>query len=261
VFDLSLPVNLSTLEITKLALTNQLPEVKSSHRCEAMARGFGYRTYASFLEDARSCSDRLIRVDGVAFGDYLGKHDFAVTGSALYRAGAMAALNSVADRFPRLTINGFGIGDWYFDDTRASRRKKFDDSRARLVSNYAVEPFLASLAFVSRIERTRTVRPATNSYWLKHIAESYECAYPTGEKLGPVYVANGVLIAAAIHAGFEVKKHTDEYGAEMLNAGFNMSKRSLYDLDCEIRPDGVRAQDRRRNELRRLAARTGMIGY
>lgn len=120
---------------------------------------------------------------------------------------------------------------------------------------------MASLAFVSRVERTRTIRPATNSYWLKHIAENYVCTYPDGEKLGPLYVPNGLLIAAAIHAGFHVKPHTDDYGGETLNAGFNMGKASLYDLDCEIRPNGGRAQARRERERQRASARKGYVTY
>lgn len=260
-FELSLPVTTSTLEVTKLELIKALPEVKSSHRCEAMARGFGYRTHASFLEDARSDSRGIATVDGAAFRDYLVQHDFNVPGSALYRAAAKVALRGVAERFPTLTASGFGIGDWRPKQTPSERRKEFADGRAELVSEYAVEPFLASLAFVSRVERTKTIRPATNSYWLKHIAENYDCTYPSGEKLGPVYVPNGLLVAAAIHAGFDVKPHTDDYGRETLNAGFNMGKSSLYDLDCEIRPDGARAQSRRERERQRATARIGFVTY
>jgi hypothetical protein len=259
VFQLSLPVTTSSLDITKLALTKALPEVKSSHRSEAMARGFGYRTHASFLEDARSNKGSIATVDGAAFSDYLVQHGFNVPGSALYRAAAKAALDGVAERFPRLTVAGFGIGDWDPKETAAERRKKFDDYRAELASGSAVEPFLASLAFLWRVKRTKTIRPATNSYWLKHIAENYRCTYSGGEKLGPVYVPNGLLIAAAIHAGFDVKPYTDDYGRETLNAGFNMGKASLYDLDCEIRPDGGRAQARRERERQRASARFGIV--
>lgn len=47
----------------------------------------------------------------------------------------------------------------------------------------------------------RRCAKGTGSYWVKHIAENFACSYPEGEKLGPRYVSNGVLIAAAIHAG------------------------------------------------------------
>lgn len=64
--------------------------------------------------------------------------------------------------------------------------------------------------------------------------------------LGPRYVPNGALIAAAAHAGFKVREYDGS-----LNTSFNMSKRSLINLDYEIRPNGVRAKDRRiRNQAR-----------
>lgn len=86
---------------------------------------------------------------------------------------------------------------------------------------------------------------------MKHIAENFKCTYPDGEKLGPHYVPNGVLIAAAIHAGFMTKSHFDELGYHTLNVTFNMSKPCLDDLDYEVRPDSGRSQDRRRDEERR----------
>jgi hypothetical protein len=257
VIQLSIPVTMTALDIIKLALTKSHPSVKSSHRCEAIARGLSYLTYASLLADAKAGAGNIASVNGKAFRAYLAQHDFNVPGSALYRAVASAALHGVAERYPTLTEYGFGIGDWNQKDTAETRHKRFADGRADLVSADAAEPFLASLAFVSRAERTKTIRPTTNSYWLKHIAENYACAYPDGEKLGPVYVPNGLLIAAAIQAGFDVKPYADEYGRQTLNAGFNMAKASLYDLDCEIRPDGARAQARRDEERRRSLRRQG----
>lgn len=252
-FTLSISVTASAVDAVKRSLTKALPEVKSSHRCEALARGLAYRTYASLKANMDAGHHAV--ADGAAFTTYLAQHDFHGPGTALYRAVAKAALEQVAERYPTLTAGGFGIGEWQPDDTAAVRRQRFDDDRAELVSDHSAEPFLASLAFVARVERTKTIRPATNSYWLKHIAENYECRYPGGEKLGPVYVPNGLLIAAAIHAGFDAKPHTDDFGRETLNAGFNMAKASLYDLDCEIRPEGARAQARREEERRRALRR------
>lgn len=91
-----------------------------------------------------------------------------------------------------------------------------------------------------RVARTRTIRDGTGSYWVKHIAENFDCTYPEGEKLGPHYVPNGVLIAAALHVGFKTKSHHDELGYHSLNVTFNMSKSCLEDLDYVIRPDSKR---------------------
>lgn len=261
-FTLSIAVTASNLDAIKLALTKALPDVKSSHRGEAIARGLGYRTYASLLEAARSGRNPSATADSGAFIRYLAEQDFNVSSPPFYRAVAQAALKTVAEAYSRLTTHGIGIGPpqrvgGRRSETAADRRRTFDKGRAELTSEYAAEPFLLSLAFVSRVERTKTVRPATNSYWLKHIAESYAATYPEGEELGPRYVSNGILIAAAIHAGFAVKMFVDDDGFESLNTGFNMSKASLYDLDCEIRPDGSRAQARRERERQRARGRYG----
>ncbi|WP_139139411.1 hypothetical protein [Sphingobium phenoxybenzoativorans] len=258
-FHLYISLTSVSLNIIKTALTNALPNVKSSHRCEAMARGLGYRTYASLLADLSSNAEIKANTDGLAFNHYLEQHDFSVSGSTLYRAVAKAALANVATLYPTLTSTGFGIGQWRPGDTAIKRRLLFDKLRDEFFSDFSTEPFLASLAFVSRVQKTKTIRPATNSYWLKHVAENYACSYPDGEELGPIYVSNGLLIAAAIHAGFDVKPHKDEYGREALNAGFNMGKASLYDLDCEIRPEGVRARDRAARKRQQAARRSGYL--
>lgn len=122
------------------------------------------------------------------------------------------------------------------------------ESRGEFFEGHAAEEFLLSLAFLSQVHPTKTIRPNTSSYWIKHIAENFVCAYPEGDKLGPQYVSNGALIAAAIHAGFIFKTHTDELGYDSLNVSFNMSRRFLDDLDCKIRPTGARAQERQRRE-------------
>jgi len=66
-----------------------------------------------------------------------------------------------------------------------------------------------------------------SSYGLKHAAEKFACTYPEGAVLGPRYVSNGALIAAAVHAGFDLKTSKDNLGRDEPNAHFNFSKRSL----------------------------------
>ncbi len=145
-------------------------------------------------------------------------------------------------------------GKWESSEERYSR---FLQDRSELLSTDATRPFLASLALLAKVVRTKTVRKGTGSYWVKHIAENFECTYPEGEPLGPHYVPNGVLIAAAIHAGFLTKSHYDELGYHSLNVTFNMSKPCSEDLDYAIRPDSGRSQDRRREEERRASKRSG----
>ena len=122
---------------------------------------------------------------------------------------------------------------------------RFQDERAKLIEDQAVNSFLTSLAFLTRVRRTKTIRQGTGSYRLKHIAENYACTYPEGEKLGPTYVPNGAFIAAALQAGFKMKTYVDDLGYDCVNVSFNMSKPCLDDLDCEIRPNGACAEHRR----------------
>lgn len=177
-----------------------------------------------------------------------------------YKAVAKVAVANVVVANEHLSAWGIGYGrpqrkqdgKW---ESAEERYARFLSDRDELLSSYAATPFLASLALLTNVVRTKTVRKGTGSYWVKHIAENFECTYPEGEPLGPHYVPNGVLIAAAIHAGFLTKSHYDELGYHSLNVTFNMSKPCLEDLDYVIRPDSGRSQDRRREEERRALKR------
>lgn len=249
-FTLDLSLSPSALASIKTHVGKNLPDVKSSHRCEAIGRGLGFHTYASALARAGGHTPPIVRVDGGAFASYLATHGFAVSGFALYRAAAGAALAAIAEAHPILTIWGIGSGQprrtsggrW---ETVEETVAKFRQCRADLVADGAISPFLASLAFLRNVPMTKTIRSGTGSYLIKHIAENYPCTYPDGEELGPDYVPNGALIAAAIQAGFRYKTYIDELGYHDLNVSFNMSKSAIVDLDCEFRPNGARAQQRR----------------
>lgn len=121
--------------------------------------------------------------------------------------------------------------------------------------------FLIAHEFLGHVPKTKTIRPYTGSYWLKHVAEKYPCTYPDGQRLGPSYVPNGALIAAAIHAGFSCKHGFDHEGYEHPNAQFNMPKSVLVDLDCECRPNGASAQERRNREWERNMRKRHVYPY
>jgi len=255
-FDLKIPFDQSTLDSIKADLTRFLPHIKSSHRCEAIGRGLGFSTYAAALAASVTDTPVVVTVRGAPFTDYLKRHDFETTPKPFYRAAARTVLSDLAARHPKLTMWGIGVGrpqqkaDGKFENAR-EKYARFLGDRQELVSDGASEAFLLSLAFLARVTPTKTVRKGTGSYWVKHIAENFTCSYPEGEKLGPRYVSNGALIAAAIHAGFRTKSYIDDYGYDDLNVSFNMPKPLLEDLDCEVRPNGPYAQDRRRQrELR-----------
>ena len=219
-FYFAIPATFGAVEEIKAELTRTLPDVKSSHRCEALARGLGYNTYASLLSSSKS-APRDPEVEARAFTDYLKEHGFNVPPLPFYRATVRVAMRDVMERVPRLT--NFGIGT--FD--HSSSELEFREKRAELLSDSAVEPFLLSLTFLRRLDPTRGVNKDISSYGLKHLAEKFACAFPDGTPLGPQYVPNGVLIAAAVHAGFDMRTTKDQRGREGPNAYFNISKRSL----------------------------------
>lgn len=257
-FALNIIITARSLDAMKGYLTRAIPNVKSSHRCESLARALGYRTYAGLLHTATRQPGGIATVNAAAFHGYLVKQDFQVSSKHLFHAVASGALALAHDLEPRLTVWGMGVGElqrkadgnWESYQERALR---VIQGRKELLSDGSIVPFLLSLALVSRIPGTATIRPSTGSYKLKHIAEHYSTAYPDGSTLDPHYVPNGLLIAAAIHAGFRYKVYVRDGGYEEVNVSFNMSKRVIDDLDCEIRPNGAFAQDRqRRQEMRQF---------
>lgn len=248
-----------SLDAMKGYLTRAVPEIKSSHRCEALGRALGFRTYASLLHAATDKSVAEATSNARPFCSYLSEHGFEVSPEHLFRAVASGALALVHDGEPRLTAWGIGVGERKRKDdgtweSHRDRAHRLASEREALLSESSTVPFLLSLALVSRISATATIRSGTGSYKLKHIAENYTSHYPGGGPLGPVYVSNGLFIAAAIHAGFNYRVFQSKSGYDDLNVTFNMSKRSIDALDIEIRPDGALAQDRqRRQEMRQFS--------
>ena len=252
---LSVHLDQNSVSAMKAHLTRALPGVKSSHRCEGLARGLGYRTYAALIA---ASDDTVAHANGQAFAVYMARHGFECHVSQLYGAMASAAMHQVAEREPRLTAWGIGIGEHQREsdgrwETMSAYRQRLAEARRQLTDDRSIPAFLLSSALLQRVTRTTTVRSGTGSYKLKHIAENYSATYPGGEPLGPVYVSNGILIAAALHAGFTFRTHLQESGIEGINVTFNMSKRAIDDLDCEIRPDAALAQSReRKKEMRQF---------
>jgi hypothetical protein len=250
-FVLRISVSPSAIDRIKALLTQSLPDVKSSHRVEAIGRGFGFRTYAALRTVAQAPVPAVATVTGNQFSDYLKEHGFEVDPAHLYRAAAEVAIQAVLHAMPRLHIGGIGFGrpQRNADGSRQRPQQQyaeFQEHRKECFGKYSAEAFLRSMALLARVKETKTIRSGAGSYRLKHIAENYVCNYPEGGKLGPAYVSNGMLIAAAVHLGFNYKTYVDELGYDTLNANFNMSKTVVDDLDAEIRPNTGFASDRAR---------------
>ena len=237
----------------KLDLAKSLPWVKSSHRVEAIARSLGFKTHASLLAATHDQETVPCIVEGSKFVSYLAEHGFEVTPIEFYVAAARTAIRDVLEKVPNLTMAGIGSGQpqrkngqWETPEQHYARQLEWREEFFRDGSSMQ---FLLALAFIQRVKAIKTIGSGRGSYGLKHIAENFRCTFPEGAELGPRYVANGALIAAAVHAGFKFRKYFDHLGYESLNVSFNMSKASVDDLDCEIRPNGAVAQSRKYRRL------------
>ena len=106
-FVLRIPVTPSGVDALKAHLTKIIPEVKSSHRVEALGRGLGFKTYAALRAAAQSIESSTAVVSGASFAAYLAGHGFEVDPAHLYRAAAQVAINGVLERMPRLSWHRF----------------------------------------------------------------------------------------------------------------------------------------------------------
>lgn len=244
----------------KAGLRRTMPGLKSSYRTEALARGLGFPTHASLL--ARLKVDPLTAVlNPGAFTAFLTERGVPSTAAALMRAAGHAIIAEVLERDERLHLFGWGRGSRERRgdgriETVEERNWRFRDYRAQFRCDDAADQVLRSIALLSQVPATKTIRPDTDSYRLKHIAENLVCAFPDGEPLGPAYVTNGALIVAAAYLGFRYQTGQDPAGADWPNVTFNMSQSHLNALDVAIRPNGARAQTRRRlDEIRAQRAR------
>lgn len=225
---LEIAISTAELNAIKADARRFYPEIKSSHRCEAIARGLGFKTYASLLYSVRSPRTAELRAGD--FRDYLLEHGFDVSEVDFYRVLARSALRMVAAAMPELNSSGYGYGSPRRradgrSETWDEEQARFRDYRADLLDS--TDEFLRAYSFLENIPKTQTIRPKTSSYWIKHIAEKYLCQYPDGSSLGPDYVSNGAVIAAALHLGFRWRNYPDGWGYPSLNVGFNMSQRAL----------------------------------
>lgn len=206
---MKLAISLPETGYVKDALRAALPDVKSSHRVEAMARGLGWRTNASMRADLAGGSVE-VEADEDAFLAYLREHSFDAPSGCLTRALAKAGIRRAMDMEPTLTHFGLGV----FRDrkqTREEREAKFTENRAALLEDYVAEEFVRAADFLSRFGRRKTINTKRGSYGLKHDAERFARGY----------VANGTLIAAALALGFTAKPtHWDSP-----NAYFNISSK------------------------------------
>ena len=229
-FCLRIPLNLAAIGTIKAELLHSLPEVKSSHRIEAVARGLGFQSNAAMRAVVQQHNNVQVDVLWEPFVTYLTQHGFDANAPHLYRACARVAVEDVLRKFPQLTISGLESGRLQrkADGTRETveqQRERINNSREELLERGSMDDFLLCLAMLAHVKPRKTINTSHGSYGLKHMAEKFHGTYPDGSALGPGYVTNGAFIAAAVCAGFSVRPIP-----ETPNALFNMSKRDIAEV-------------------------------
>jgi hypothetical protein len=232
------PKNLNDIDFELSKTSN---EISASRRKTAVALSLNFNY--DKCNEAKTSDNKVLakrRVNGCEFVDYLLQQGIQSSAMVLYEAVAAVAMQSVSDFYPMLSVRGWGVGlserrqNGLIEDENGS--SSFEVDRIELRSRSSTRPFLLSLAFLENVVRAKSVRNHAGSYWIKHIAEHYSYRFPCGESLGPMNVPNGVLIAAAIYAGFDFKTHKNGSGDELRNVTFNISRSSLIQLEKDLNP-------------------------
>jgi hypothetical protein len=103
-----------------------------------------------------------------------------------------AAMLRVMQEHPALTVQGFD--PFWPAKPPENRLAKFEADRTELLHPDTIEAFGRVIEWLSRFDKSKTFNRRGTSYGLKHVAQ---------REIG--YMPNGVFIAAAVAAGFEVR--------------------------------------------------------
>jgi hypothetical protein len=98
-------IALKDIEHMKDALRASLPDVKSSHRVEALARGLGWATNASMRAALAAAPAEICPDEGV-FLEYLRQHSFGTPSGSLVRAFARAGVRRAMALSPSSAASG-----------------------------------------------------------------------------------------------------------------------------------------------------------
>ena len=200
-------ISLDDMDGIKAELGDLFSDIKSSHRTEALARGFGFKTNAALRASLKAGSKECL-IDNLAFNNYLGDHGFTLARDNGLTEGvrrqqfsvALAAIKEVMVREAHLSHLGFGV---FHGRSKSIERQQteFLENRRSMTEPYAVEEFIHACAFLSRFEKRATINKVSSSYGLKHEAERF-----FEGQVDNSYISNGMFIAAAIHLGFRVQR-------------------------------------------------------
>jgi hypothetical protein len=112
------------------------------------------------------------------------------------RRDAIAQILLAVTRHPELNDFGFGVyGEHWRRLSPEEREAEFQANRAKMFEVRSLRQFISARAWLQGQGMRKTLNRRGTSYSLKHVA-----AHDIG------YCTNGIFIAAAISAGFEIER-------------------------------------------------------
>jgi hypothetical protein len=216
-----------TVEAMKAELRRILPKAKSSHRAEALARGLGWATNAAMrAELANGATERIL--DPAAFKTFFHVRGLSNPGRAFLDAVLRTQIRAVMSAQVQLTHHGLGI----FQRgvlSPADRLAHYTEQREQMLGAPALEEFERACEFLVGLDRTSAPTRTFSSYNLKHFAERWHQHRGIEGRWNREYVSNGMLLAAAYHLGFEVKRASRNAFTAYLNVS-TVSVRALDEM-------------------------------
>jgi len=210
------------IDSMKADLTKYLPDIKSSHRVEALARALGFKTYASLRAADLFLEPPLVAVNWSAFDSYLKEKGFQAPAKPLYLAVGRACM-----RLPTEMPDYHRLVQYIYSENHK-------EGREDILSDSSVEEFLRAYSFLSQIPHTRTITKKRSADDLKMLVEKISFVYPDGEVSLSSPVTSGNLILAALGAGFWYQPLSFEKPQDV---HFNMLQSAIDDLERESVPD------------------------
>ena len=210
----------------KRHLRNALPNATATERVEALARGLGFKTYASLRALIAATGAISKEFDEPAFVSYLAARGTDAPARTLQRVVIRALLDVILAENSILTMHGFGAPrdrTWVTDYGAV-----VEQSRQEFYEDRSCDQFELALLFLQRAERRKTLNRELSSYRLKHVAENIARDFKVRTDLRN-YVSNGAFIAAALYEGFEVKR----VARASLNGYLNISAKSVHAFESE----------------------------
>ena len=189
-------IKVADLEAIKRDIAHHTPHASASHRAEAMARGFGFGTYAA-LRSALATGPVRVPVHASAFSRFLSERGCSTTEfGPKHHAGSLTPLHlavlalwirPVLEGHPHLNRNGLApirFGEWdkgFWTPRRLAAmcaspegKERLAADRTAMLSASALAEFGRCMEFLSRTHRLKqATAKSRDSYGLKHAVERW----------------------------------------------------------------------------------------